>query len=302
VVSLVAVAAVVWWGAHQDAPQFPTAAEDVLDLVLAVGLYAVATLVRGWRWHEILRRLDANHRTADAYGLVVVGYMGNTVLPARGGEVLRTVLMAGRSDAGKREILGSIISERALDVLSLAILFAVLTWVGIAGSPLGQRPALIAVALLALSAVAVWAYLRARRRGRLSVAADRLRPFLRASRPLLGPTGVALVFVSLIVWTIEGTIYWLVARSLDLDISLVEGAFLVVLSNLFAIIPAAPGYAGTFDAAILFGLKALDISGGAAVGFAIIVRFVLFVPITVVGIGLLLLRYGGLGQLRRRRR
>jgi hypothetical protein len=216
--------------------------------------------------------------------------------------VLRTVLMAGRSSAGKREILGSIISERALDVLSLAILFAVLTWVGIAGSPLGQRPALIAVALLALGAAAAWAYLRARRRGRLGIVADRLRPFLRASRPLLGPTGVALLLVSLVVWAIEGTIYWLVARSLNLEVSLVEGAFLVVLSNLFAIIPAAPGYAGTFDAAILFGLKALGISGGAAVGFAIIVRFVLFVPITVVGIGLLLARYGGLGQLRGDRR
>jgi glycosyltransferase 2 family protein len=300
-VSALALAAVVWWASHQATPRFPTAAGDLLDLALGVGLYGVATLIRGWRWHEVLHGLRAGHRTSDAYALVTVGYMGNTVLPARGGEVLRTVLLAGRSSAGKREILGSIISERTLDAVSLALLFVVLTWAGIAHTPMGQRPALIAVALLVAGAIALWAYLRARRRGRLSGFADRVRPLVRASRPLLGKSGAMLLTASLLVWAIEGTIFWLVARSLALDVSLVEGAFLVVLSAFFALIPAAPGYVGTFDAAVLFGLKALSVSGGQAVSFAILVRFVLFVPVTLIGLVFFLARYGGLRQLNRAR-
>jgi uncharacterized membrane protein YbhN (UPF0104 family) len=298
-VSFVALAAVIWWGSKQEAPQFPTSAEDLALLAAAVGLYGVATLIRGWRWHEILHRLGAGHRTSDAYALVTVGYMGNTVLPARGGEVLRTVLLAGRSNARKREVLGSVISERTLDAVSLVLLFVALTWAGIADSPVGQRPALIAVAALVLGAIALWGYLQLRRRGRLSGFADRVRPVVRASRPLIGPTGVILLAASMVVWAIEGTIFWLVAQSLSLDVSVIEGAFLVVLTSFFALIPAAPGYVGTFDAAVLFGLRALDVAGGATVGFAILVRFVLFVPITLVGLGFFLIRYGGFRRLRR---
>ena len=224
---------------------------------------------------------------------MTVGYMGNAVLPARGGEVLRTVLLANRSGTGKREVLGSIVTERALDAISLAILFAALTWLGIAGTPLGERPALAAVAVLVLAAVCGWALLRASRHPRLAAVMQRVRPFLRASRPLLGRYGIALMLVSLVVWLLEGTIFWLVARSLALDVGMIDGVFLAVLSALAALIPAAPGYLGTFDAALIFGLKALGVAGGAVVGFALTMRFVLFVPITVVGLVIFLTRYGG---------
>ena len=43
------------------------------------------------------------------------------------------------------------------------------------------------------------------------------------------------------------------------------------------------------------------VAGGthvAALAYAVIVRFVLFVPITVVGLAVLVVRYGGLGALR----
>jgi glycosyltransferase 2 family protein len=299
-VSTLAIAAVVWWASRQDAPSFPSSPGHLADLALAVGLYAVVTVVRGWRWHELLRHLGAGHRQADAYALVAVGYMGNAVLPARGGEVLRTVLMARRSSAGKREVLGSIVSERVLDAASLALLFAVLSWTNIAGSPLGQSPALVAVGAVALAFAGAWGFLRLRRRGRFDALAARIRPFVRASRPLVKPVGLVLLLVSMVIWAIEGTIFWLVGASLGLHVSVVEGLFLVVLSAISALVPAAPGYVGTFDAALLFGLKSLGVAGGQAVAFVLLVRFVLFVPITLVGLVLLVLRYGGLGRLRLR--
>jgi hypothetical protein len=80
-VSVVAFAAVVVWASKQDTPKFPEDAAHWALLVGAIGLYAVATLVRGWRWHTILRHAGVRHRAADAYALVPVGYMGNTVLP-----------------------------------------------------------------------------------------------------------------------------------------------------------------------------------------------------------------------------
>lgn len=295
-VSLLAISAVVLWATRQDAPRLPSDTDDVALVTVAVLLYAVATLLRGWRWHQILLRLDADHQALDAYALTTVGYMGNTVLPARGGEVLRTVLLAGRTGLGKSEVLGSVIAERALDAVSLAVLFSCLTWAGIAGSPLGQRPALVAVAVIAIGGAAAWMFLHARRQGRLHGIARRLRPIGRASRPLVSRWGLALLGLSLVVWLIEGSIFWLVAQSLSLPVSAVDALFVSVLSAFSALIPAAPGYVGTFDAAVIFGLKTLQVAGGQAVAFALLVRFVLFIPITAVGLVFLLTRYGAVGR------
>ena len=75
-----------------------------------------------------------------------------------------------------------------------------------------------------------------------------------------------------------------------------------MLASLFAAIPAAPGYAGTFDAGIVLGLKAVGVTGGAAVGFVVLARFVMFVPVTIVGLFLLLHTYGGFRRAREERR
>jgi uncharacterized membrane protein YbhN (UPF0104 family) len=298
-VSVISLAAVVWWGVRQEAPRFPTAAGDWALLAGAVALYAVATVARGWRWHVILRLDGIPHRRRDAVGLVSVGYMGNTVLPARGGEVLRTFLLAERADTRKRFVLGSIVAERLLDAVVLVGLFAALTFAGVAGAPTGVLPALVAVLALAGGAVALRLYLRARRAGRLESFAARVRPFVRASRPLLGLTGATLALVTVTVWLLEAVIFVLVGRSLGIELGLMEGLFLDVLASFFALVPAAPGYVGTFDAAVVFGLKALSVAGGTALAFALLVRFVLFVPVTLVGLLLMLVSYGGLAALRR---
>ena len=71
----------------------------------------------------------------------------------------------------------------------------------------------------------------------------------------------------------------------------------VVLASLVAAIPAAPGYAGTFDAGIIVGLRAVGVEGGDAVGVLLLARFMWFVPPTIVGLAVLVLGYGG--RLRR---
>ena len=72
----------------------------------------------------------------------------------------------------------------------------------------------------------------------------------------------------------------------------------MALTNLFALVPAAPGYVGTFDAAVVFALGSLDVSGSDALAYLVLLRFVLFVPITIVGLCFLLTRYGGWSRLR----
>jgi uncharacterized protein (TIRG00374 family) len=145
--------------------------------------------------------------------------------------------------------------------------------------------------------VGLAAYLRLRRRGRFEKFAAAIRPVARASKIITRPEGALLVAVTAFVWVLEGFVFWLVGRSLGLHFDIVGGTFLVVLASFFALIPAAPGYVGTFDTAVLFGLNALKVTGGNAVAFAVLVRFVMFVPITAAGLVLLITRHGGIRQL-----
>src|SRR5262249_13342590 len=102
--------------------------------------------------------------------------------------------------------------------------------------------------------------------------------------------------MSLLIWLGEGLTLLLVGNALALHLSYVEALLTAVIAALATTLPAGPGYAGSYDAGVLLTLHASGIAGGSAVGFLLLARFVVFVPVTVVGLGLLLLRYGGLHQ------
>jgi glycosyltransferase 2 family protein len=77
-------------------------------------------------------------------------------------------------------------------------------------------------------------------------------------------------------------------------LSLLDGLYVMALANIAALVPAAPGYVGTFDAAVLLGVSLVtSASHPAALAYVVLVRFVLFAPITVVGLVALVGRFGG---------
>jgi glycosyltransferase 2 family protein len=299
-VSLVALGAVVWWALRQEAPELPRSRADGLALVGALAVYALATAARAERWHRILLRAAVPAPRAESYRLTVVGYMGNNVLPARTGDVLRAFLLAPLTGVRKRQVLGTVVAERLLDVLALGLVFAVVAF-GVVPEldvPGGGTTALFAVAAAAALVAGALVLVLAGRRGALGRVRSLAQPLAQPTRELASAHGVALLALSLLVWTLEATVYLGVARAVELDLDLVEALYVVALTNLFALVPAAPGYVGTFDAAVLFAVGSLGASGSEALAYLVLLRFVLFVPITVVGLGFFLARYGGWSRYR----
>lgn len=293
-VSLVSLAAVGWWATKQHAPTMPTTAAGAAWLVAALGAYGAALALRGWRWHRILKLARIPHERADAFWLIPVTFMGNAVLPLRGGEVLRISLLSSRTTAGAREVVGSVIAERILDVATLAVIFVVLTWTGVDGAPTGQAAAHVAAGLVVVAALALVGYLVLRRRGRFDAFAAWIRPFTRASRLFVHPEGLPLAGLSVLIWLLEGATVMLVGRSLGIQLGMLPALLTNVIASLFSALPAGPGYAGSYDAGILLGLHAASVNGGLAVGFLLLIRAVVFVPVTLVGLVVLVVRYGGL--------
>ena len=298
-VSLLALVAVVWWAQKQEAPELPSGRTAIAWMVAAAALYTAASLLRGERWHRILRLTGIKSARGDAYGLTAVGYMGNNVLPARAGEVLKVVLLSRRTDASKRTLLGTVVGERLLDAVALGTIFVVVVFGVLSETTLpSDRPfVLVGAAVVAMVVVAalVW-FMRSHHV--IERVREYVRPLADGPRALLGTTGAALLAGTFVIWAVEAGVYLSVAHAVELDISAMGALYLVALTNLFAMLPAAPGYVGTFDAAVLFGVKAIGGTASSALSYLLLLRFVLFVPITVVGLVVLLTRYGGWSALR----
>jgi uncharacterized membrane protein YbhN (UPF0104 family) len=297
VVSIVSVAGVVYWAAHQPAPRFPDDARHWLYLVGAIGLYAVNTAVRSERWHRLLHDDGARPHRRDSYELTVVGYAGNNVLPARGGDAVRILLMAPRAETGRRTVLGTLLAERLLDIAVVVVVFVTVGY-GLLDNVGDGELEVVAIGTAVAIAGAAAAIVVVRRSERLT---RYIGPMLSSTRNLLSKDGVPLITMSLAIWGLETLVWMTVGAAAGLNMSLLEGLYLVALASLFSMIPSGPAYAGTQDAAAIIGIKAIGGSSALASTYLILLRFVIQVPITIVGLLLLAARYGGIGKLRRAR-
>src|SRR5439155_21051717 len=82
-------------------------------LLLGVALMVLAYLLRAARWRIWERSLTY----WDSLRLILIGFMGNNVLPARLGELLRAHCASAKTsrDRGRTTALASIAAERVLD-------------------------------------------------------------------------------------------------------------------------------------------------------------------------------------------
>jgi glycosyltransferase 2 family protein len=298
-VSLLSVAGVVWWATKQQAPQLPSTGPELAALVGAIALYGLATVVRAERWQRLLEDEQATPARVDTYALTCIGYMGNNILPARGGDVVRTLLMAPRAHTSIRTVIGTLLAERILDVAVLVVLFVVVGY-GLLGEVGGGKVEIILLVAAGLAIAAALAYFAVRRNEKMMAF---IAPMLSSTLGLRrAHHGLLLLGMTLVIWGIEAGVWMSAGAAIGFGMDPIEGLYIVALASVFSMIPSGPAYAGTQDAAAILGIKALGGTGAQAVAYIVMLRFIIVVPITLVGLVLLAARYGGLGKLKDARR
>lgn len=80
----------------------------------------LAFMSRAWRWKIMLHPLGYKPKFKNAFYALMVGYLANLALP-RLGEVSRSVALNRAEKIPLDRILGTVIAERAVDVVSLLI-------------------------------------------------------------------------------------------------------------------------------------------------------------------------------------
>ena len=313
-----------------DGDEFASALRDLQPawLVAAWAVYLAALWTRAWRWRLVLSpHLALPPR--DAFALMVIGYAANNVLPVRAGELLRAGLLQRERGVAWSVGLGTIVVERIVDGLVLAVFLA--GTIAVAGGSgvlrtlalAGAGAFLLAGALIALLAArgggarALIALLAARGGGAraLTAAALRLLPAVLRDRVERWGRGfrdgltalrgwriwTAVVALSALSWALESAMYWLTGLALGLELHPLLYLGVCGAANLAIAAPSTAGGIGPFEffareVAVAFGATA-----AVATAYALVLHVVLLAPVTVLGLILLWRREGGLRSLLRAR-
>jgi uncharacterized protein (TIRG00374 family) len=219
----------------------------------------------------------------DTFSYLMIGYLANTVLPLRLGDVARAGLTGRRHGVEAPRVFGSILLERVLDLVVLLVLILALS------SAIDVPPTVRAgVALFAggtLAALATLAGL-ALASGRLAGLAAARPPFvprapferllglvvqlagglrtLRSGRQL----GQALALSGL-AWSLAGlgTLCWV--RAFHLDAPWYAGLFVLAVINLGGAIPSSPGAIGVYHYLAVLALSVWVTDQDAALAYAV---------------------------------
>jgi uncharacterized protein (TIRG00374 family) len=268
--------------------------------VLAPIIYMGGHFVRGQRCRTILRpHCDLDLWTAT--NCTIIGYAANNLLPARMGEVVRAYVLGRKAEVSVSLALAITFLERLLDGLSITLILVLAGC--IAPLPPWGRELLGVAALIFVSAAVAVALVTAARPFVLDVArrvtaplppvlARRVRAIVQramgATDCLRQPRlAYKILLLSVAVWVVEGTTFLVVLPAFHLPMSPVMAGMALSVTNLGILVPSSPGYIGPFHYFCMQALRMFGVPQETALGYAIMVHLLYYVPVTLWGLAAL---------------
>jgi uncharacterized membrane protein YbhN (UPF0104 family) len=92
------------------------------------------------------------------------------------------------------------------------------------------------------------------------------------------------VGIGLAAWTLSALNYYWVFRAFDLPLGAAASYFAVAAVGLSTMVPAGPGYVGTFELAGVAVLVALGAGSAGAFSATVLMHLIQVVPVTVAGL------------------
>jgi glycosyltransferase 2 family protein len=90
-------------------------------LLLAFIIQSSSFFIRSLRWRTLLK-VEKPISVINIFWATMIGYLGNNLLPARAGELIRTWALGNKTGLSKTFIIGTILVERGMDVVFLVLI------------------------------------------------------------------------------------------------------------------------------------------------------------------------------------
>jgi uncharacterized protein (TIRG00374 family) len=278
--------------------------------LLALGLLftAVSWLLRVVRWLHLLAPIG-RVGFMNAFRATMIGFAASAVAPGRVGEVLRPYVLARREGFSATAAFGTIVVERLLDLVTLSLLLLLAVFQVTLGPEISGGAARLVAAIetgavvaglvgLALGAAIFMAARDPARAGRAVLRLERVAPgglvgrMARAVQRLVegmavmrAPLSLAAAMAwSVPLWCAAAFAIWAVSNAFDIAVPLSGSAIMTGFVVVGVAVPTPAGIGG-YHAAYQIGATALwSAPVESAVGAAILLHAITFVPVTLVGL------------------
>lgn len=279
----------VTWGALSRA--------DWRYLALALGamLANIAAKAIRWQWlfYPQQERLSRRHLLTA----LLIGQLGNVMLPTRLGDLARLWLMSARQGIPWSVSLLTIVAEKALDSLMLLLVLVVLLplvplppWLSTAKLALAG---LLAVVLAAVVGVAAQRSLRQRvqqaleRLGLCTIAAwlERAMDAIARLQALRAwPVQWRLWVLSVLIWLLAGLVNHFAFRAVRLDLPFAAGLLLALTEISGTNVAYTPAALGVYHSICILTLSLFGVSFAPALSAALLLYLIVYAPIVLGGL------------------
>ena len=276
---------------------------DYRYILAAIGCTFLSYFLRAVRWRYLLIH-EKFIPYSSLYPATIIGYMANNLLPARLGEFIRAYVLAQREGLQTPAVFASLVIDRLFDggtvmVILLFTLFTLRLPQGLSEAETALRTGGIVTFVLYAVVVAFLILLKHQTMRTLAWTGLLLKPFPQRFSdkliPLLGSFigGIrlssrgghiaAVLFSSLLVWTFCVIPVDMVLQGFGIHLPVTASMFILVLLVFAVMVPASPGFIGTYHYACYKGLSAFGIHETTAVSIALILHGTAFFPVIIAG-------------------
>jgi len=230
---------------------------------------------------------------------VLIGFMGNNVLPARLGEVLRSHCAAAKTsdDRGRTNVLASVAAERILDGLILGVFALLATKLVAMDRGLKLALFLLSAAFAALTSCLVFGIHYHERIRSCIAAANRRFPghvtafarekamqFLDGLLPLgTMPRLLKALVGSWVIWTVEALCCYYIGLAVWREMRLQTALLFLVVVNFASLVPFTMGGVGSIEAVAPMYLMSSGLPAHAAFAMVLLQHGVQYVFTTIAG-------------------
>jgi uncharacterized protein (TIRG00374 family) len=275
-------------------------------LAAGIGMSLVNFFVRSIRW-RVLLNARAHFRVGTVFWATMAGYMGNSFLPARAGEVVRSFIISGQSALSRTYVLTTALTERLMDAIALVLCGSVVliqvspkpAWMDQVGRTTAAIAALGALMVAVLPHAEGLIQKALRRMPLPGAMRDRLLGF--AGQILLGlrvfhNAGRLLRFslLTALIWAMDALGAMVMSRAFAIHMTFPVALLLLAGMGLGSALPATPGYVGIYQFVAVTILPPFGIDRNAALAFIIVTQALGYALVLVLGLlGLYRIRAAG---------
>lgn len=277
---------------------------------LAIAVASFSCFMRAVRW-RILLNAEGRLGVATVFWGDMVGYLGNAFLPARAGEVVRSVLMSRHGSLSKTYVLTTALAERLSDVIALVLGASLILLGGVNPKPRWITDVSRTMAIVAGAGAVVIAVTP--HTGRLLETVLGRLPLGRFRKPLLHLAGQVLLglrafhqwgrflgFAGLTaaIWTADTFTATALGYAVGLHLRFAVAFLLITSLGLSSALPSTPGYVGIYQFVAVTVLGPFGIGRDSALAYILLYQALGYVLVLLYGVpGLYMLE--GRGAMRR---